>query len=238
MNADYEIPKLPIHTALITGITMPLLSGIKTPAELLAHHARVSSTANQYKHESGAKLIRRLIERKEPSPLEQIALNFQVHTTRDMSHQMIRHWSLRPQEFSGRYAEMDSTLYLRECRLQHPTDRQMSVELDMSIAGHRDLDQWWKQMQEDLHARAQDIYRIALDNGIAKECARAVLPEGNTGTMLYFNGRLRDWYFYCAQRSELKTQKEHRSIANSVWPQIVEHFPMLGDMLPTDSRSA
>lgn len=236
MDADYEIPNLPIHTALITGITMPLLPGIKTPAELLAHHARVSSTANQYKHESGPKLIRRLIERKEPSPLEMVSLNFQVDTTRDIGRQMIRHPSLRPQEYSGRYSVMDSTLFLRECRLRHPTDRQMSVELDMSNPEHRALANWWEDRQRDLHTHAQDIYHEALGKGIAKECARAVLPEGNTGTRFYFASPLRNWYFYCAQRSELKTQKEHRSIANSIWPQIVEHFPMLADLLPTDSR--
>lgn len=222
-----------IHTARMTAISQPVIEGLNTPAELLAHHARVSSSANQFKHETGGRLIRRLLERHEPSPLMMVSMNFEFFTTRDIGRQAIRHWTLAPQEFSQRYADPTEEFGLepafRECRMQHPTDRQMSVPLGDSIddAALRD---WWQDVQLNVWATAVAAYREARSRGIAKEQCRALLPEGLTPTRMYFNGRLRDWYFYAKLRMDPKTQAEHRSLATCVWNELVRVFPMLEDV--------
>ena len=216
-----------IHSARLTGYTVPCLDGLETPSQMVAHHARVSSTANQFKHETGAKLIQSLIKRKEWSPLEMVNLVFEIYTTRDISRQIIRHRSLSFQEYSGRYSNATELGYTkREARGQHPTDRQKSVEFFDSDTRHSR----WEVVQRGIMEYCKNAYEWALAEGIAKECARAVLPEGLIHTRLYANGTLRSWWHYCDLRCDEKTQKEHRKIAECIRENIFTLFPMMRDV--------
>lgn len=214
-----------MHTARLKAITMPVEDGIPGPAELLAYFARVSSTANQMNHDSGPKLLRSLIKRKEWSPLDMVNLVMEVESTRDIVRQLLRHHSMRFQEFSQRYAEVTGGPVFREARLQHPTDRQASVEVD-----DPDLQAEWEAKQKQAWEAAQDAYRWALKRGIAKECARAPLNEGMTPSLSYANGTLRSWFHYVCLRADLATQKEHRLIAEDVKGVIIKQFPMFEEM--------
>jgi len=191
---------------------------------LLAYFARVSSAANQGKHDTGARLIRRLIKHAEWSPLEMVSLTLEIVTTRDIARQMLRHRSFAFQEFSQRYSVVTSEPVLREARLQHPTDRQMSVETD-----DVDLRQEWSDVQAEVARHAETAYHWALGRGLAKEQARAVLPEGLTPSRLYMAGTLRSWFHYCELRRKPGTQLEHREIAEAAWNLVVAHYPILGE---------
>ena len=216
-----------LHSARLTGYTVPCLDGFETPSQMVAHHARVRSTANQFKHDTGSKLIQSLIKRKEWSPLEMVNLVFEIYTTRDISRQILRHRSLSFQEYSGRYSnavELGHTE--REARERHPTDRQRSVELCKSDLRH----DRWEAMQREAMQYCKKAYEWALSENIAKECARAILPEGLIHTRLYANGTLRSWWHYCELRCDEKTQKEHRKIAESIRENIFNLFPMMKEV--------
>ncbi|WP_258367774.1 FAD-dependent thymidylate synthase [Komagataeibacter oboediens] len=215
-------------TVTLTGITKSMVPGVDTAAQLLAYCARVSSTANQMNHETGPKLLRFLVERREWSPLEMISLTMEIDTTRDIARQILRHRSFSFQEFSQRYAVVDDIPVFREARLQDHTDRQNSIETD-----DEELAGGWEDMQARVHIAADDAYSWALENGIAKEVARAVLPEGMTPSRLYMAGTLRSWMHYCALRCERKTQKEHREIAFDVADILREQFPDIADLIPS-----
>lgn len=205
---------------------MPVLEGVNTPLQLLIHHARVSSTANQFKHETGERLFKSLIRRKEWSPLEQVSLNFEVYTTRDVSQQMIRHKSLHFQEMSQRYKDVsEQECEVRIARLKHDTDRQKSV--DVCLSDPRVA--IWFEKQRKAYEIAKEAYEWALHQGIAKEVARSVLPLGIT-TKLYVAGTLRDFYHYCCVRCDEKTQKEHRQVAMSIRQHIYDLFPILAEV--------
>lgn len=213
-------------SARIVAITQPLdPADAPDPQALLAYFARVSSSANQGNHATGGRLIRSLIRRKEWSPLEMVSLTVEIVTTRDIARQMLRHRSFHFQEFSQRYAEVTDELVLREGRAPHPTDRQMSLPLDNPAV----LD-WWERAQVGHREHVKALYKAALNMGVAKEQARALLPEGMTPSRLYMAGTLRDWFHYCGLRSEEATQKEHREIARAIWALIVEQFPVLADV--------
>ena len=215
-----------LHSAKLTGYTMPVLEGVNTPLQLLIHHARVSSTANQFKHETGERLFKSLIRRKEWSPLEQVSLNFEVYTTRDVSQQMIRHKSLHFQEMSQRYKDVsEQECEVRIARLKHDTDRQKSV--DVCLSDPRVA--IWFEKQRKAYEIAKEAYEWALHQGIAKEVARSVLPLGIT-TKLYVAGTLRDFYHYCCVRCDEKTQKEHRQVAMSIRQHIYDLFPILAEV--------
>ena len=215
-----------LHHAILTGYTMPCLEGVSTPLEMLIHHARVSSTANQFNHATGEKLFKSLIRRKEWSPLEQISLNFEVYTTRDVSQQIIRHHSLRIQEYSFRYADArEQECEVRIARLKHDTDRQKSV--DVCLSDPRVA--IWFEKQRKAYEIAKEAYEWALHQGIAKEVARSVLPLGIT-TKLYVAGTLRDFYHYCMVRCDEKTQLEHRKVAESIRENIYNLFPILREI--------
>ena len=215
-----------LHSAKLTGYTMPVLEGVNTPLQLLIHHARVSSTANQFKHETGERLFKSLIRRKEWSPLEQVSLNFEVYTTRDVSQQIIRHHSLKIQEYSFRYADArEQECEVRIARLKHDTDRQKSV--DVCLSDPRVA--LWFEKQRKAYEIAKEAYEWALHQGIAKEVARSVLPLGIT-TKLYVAGTLRDFYHYCCVRCDEKTQKEHRQVATSIRQHIYDLFPILAEV--------
>lgn len=148
-----------------------------------------------------------------------VSVTLEITTTRDISRQIIRHRSFSFQEFSQRYAK-STKFETRECRLQDQTNRQNSVETE-----DRELAEWWNMAQKELIQKAKLIYKTALDHGIAKEQARAVLPEGNTETTLYMSGTLRSWIHYCKLRRANGTQKEHMEIADKCWDVLSQHFP-------------
>ena len=196
-------------------------TGCHTAEELVAYAARVSNPANQSNKTTAGKLVRYLIKENHWSPLEMVHLTLEITTTRDISRQIIRHRSFSFQEFSQRYAKSES-FEVREARLQDLKNRQNSVAL---TEDNVELSQQWRDKQQELLGQSKDVYNWALDNGIAKEQARAVLPEGNTETTLYMAGTLRSWIHYCDLRMGNGTQKEHMDIAKQCWDIIGVHFP-------------
>lgn len=196
-------------------------TGCNTAEELVAYAARVSNPANQSNKTTAGKLVRYLIKENHWSPLEMVHMTLEITTTRDISRQIIRHRSFSFQEFSQRYAKSES-FEVREARLQDLKNRQNSVAL---TEDNVELSQQWRDKQQELLEQSKDVYNWALDNGIAKEQARAVLPEGNTETTLYMAGTLRSWIHYCDLRMGNGTQKEHMDIAKQCWDIIGVHFP-------------
>lgn len=208
----------------LIGITQPCVDDVGSPAEMLAYCARVSSSANQTNHATGPKLIRSLIRRQEWSPLEMVSLTMEIETTRDIARQILRHRSFSFQEFSQRYAVVESVSAIREARMQHPTDRQASVATDNAV-----LAAAWTEAQRRVADEAERAYQWAIQAGIAKEQARAVLPEGMTMSRLYVAGTLRSWWHYVELRSAAGTQAEHREIAKAAKAIIVDRFPQFGE---------
>ena len=198
--------------------------------EIVAFCARVSNPGNQINSKTSEKLIRYLIKHGHWSPLEMVNICLEIETTRDIAHQLVRHRSFAFQEFSQRYAkpeEMGNQYIDREARLQDPKNRQNSIEIDPDLDIH-----WaWKQEQLKVYSAAQEAYNWAIKNGIAKEQARAVLPEGNTKTKLYMNGSLRSWVHYIKLRSGHGTQKEHIEIARECAKTIEPIFPMISEFV-------
>ena len=203
--------------------------------ELISYCARVSNPANQQSHKTSEKLIRYLCKHKHWSPLEMASACIEIETTRDIAHQIVRHRSFSFQEFSQRYAEpsaMGEAFTKRECRLQDTENRQNSVEIenDPSLVEnqtHQDLITEWNRRQQGVIETSRKAYQWAIDNGIAKEQARAVLPEGLTKTKLYMNGTLRSWIHYIELRSANGTQKEHMEVAKKCAFEIAKIFPLM-----------
>lgn len=196
--------------------------------ELIAYCARVSNPANQMNSETSEKLIKYLIKHAHWSPLEMVSACLQIDTTRDIAHQIVRHRSFAFQEFSQRYAnpqEFGNQFVIREARLQDLKNRQNSVETENVELHHA----WMEQQQRVIDA-ASDAYNWAIKNGIAKEQARCVLPEGNTKTRLYMNGTLRSWIHYIELRGANGTQKEHMEIAHACAKVIAEIFPLANSL--------
>jgi thymidylate synthase (FAD) len=189
--------------------------------DLIAFCARVSNPENQHNTATNEKLIRYLIKHDHWSPLEMASVCMEITTTRDIARQIIRHRSFSFQEFSQRYAVAEN-FEDREARLQDKKNRQNSVETD-----NTELQEQWKSKQEELIDHSKSVYSWALENGIAKEQARAVLPEGNTQSTLYMNGTLRSWVHYIQLRSGNGTQKEHQKVAIACAEAIKEIFPMV-----------
>lgn len=213
-------------TVRLIAISRPVGEVAPDTGSLLAFCARVSSTANQNKHDTGKKLLASLVRRQEWSPFEMVSLTMEIVTTRDIARQILRHRSFSFQEFSQRYSVVDEPPVLREARLQHATDRQMSVEThDM------DLHARWEARQERAALAARSAYEWALEQGLAKEVARAVLPEGLTASRLFVAGTLRSWLHYVALRNDPKTQKEHRLIAAEVQGIIAREFPEIEEVM-------
>jgi len=199
-------------------------NGIREAQDLIAYCARVSNPANQYNTETAEKLVMYLIKNKHWSPLEMVNVVLEIETTRDIAHQIVRHRSFSFQEFSQRYADPTKELHfvLREARLQDEKNRQNSIETN-DVA----LTYGWEMQQKKVIETARAAYDWAIANGIAKEQARAVLPEGNTTTRLYMNGTLRSWVHYIDLRAGNGTQKEHMQVAKSCAKVIAEVFPMI-----------
>ena len=196
--------------------------------ELIAFCARVSNPSNQSNKETSEKLIKYLIKNQHFSPLEMVNMCLEITTTRDIARQMLRHRSFSFQEFSQRYADPVKELdfIIREARLQDEKNRQNSIALDKESDGHCILNGTWKNKQERVIEAAKEAYKWAIDNGIAKEQARAVLPEGNTVSKLYMNGTIRSWLHYIQLRSGNGTQQEHIEIAKKCAEVIATVFPM------------
>jgi thymidylate synthase (FAD) len=190
--------------------------------EQIAFTARVSNPANQNNNESAEKLVRYLIKHKHWSPLEMVNVCLEIETTRDIVRQILRHRSFSFQEFSQRYAVADLGFEFKEARLQDVKNRQNSIE-----SGDEQLNEVWIKFQQSLLLEATKTYQWAINNGIAKEQARAVLPEGITVSRLYMNGTLRSWVHYIQLRSGVETQKEHRDIALACADAIEPIFPMI-----------
>ena len=201
--------------------------GLYDMQELIAFCARVSNPANQYNTDTSDKLIKYLIKNKHWSPLEMVSVCLEIETTRDIARQILRHRSFSFQEFSQRYADptKDLDFVLREARLQDTKNRQNSITTE-----DLQLQAFWQQQQLRVINAAKEAYKWAIDNGIAKEQARAVLPEGNTVSRLYMNGTLRSWIHYIELRSENGTQKEHRDIAVQCGIVIAEVFPLANQL--------
>jgi thymidylate synthase (FAD) len=190
--------------------------------ELVAWAARVSNPSNQNNTATAPKLVQYLIKNKHWSPLEMVHVAMEIKTTRDIARQILRHSSFRFQEYSQRYADptQDLGFVVREARLQDAKNRQNSVDVEDSR-----LQEEWAMRQVTATDAALDAYEWAIENGIAKEQARAVLPEGNTESVMIMSGSLRSWVHYCQLRMDKATQKEHRIVAEQCWEIIGQHFP-------------
>lgn len=201
--------------------------------ELVAFCARVSNPANQLNKETSEKLIRYLIKHQHWSPLEMVSVCLEITTTRDIARQILRHRSFSFQEFSQRYADPTQELdfVLRDARLQDTKNRQNSIELEIQNDEHRQIAYQWEILQKQIIEKTKEIYTWAIDKGIAKEQARAVLPEGLTVSRLYMNGTLRSWIHYIQLRSDNGTQKEHIMIARECAKVIAKIFPMADEFV-------
>jgi len=204
------------------------ITGSKTAADLIAYTARVSNPANQNNTKTAPKLLGYLARENHWSPFEMVHMTLEIKTTRDIARQILRHRSFSFQEFSQRYAVAPG-FESREVRLQDEKNRQNSVETD-----DHNLNEWWQMEQRKVQARAEMSYKDALAKGVAKEQARALLPEGLTQSTLYMAGSLRSWIHYCDLRRGNGTQKEHAEIADKCWEIIRGHFPDIVKALEDD----
>lgn len=206
--------------------------GIYDAQELIAFCARVSNPSNQLNAETSEKLIRYLVKHKHWSPLEMVSACLEIETTRDIARQILRHRSFSFQEFSQRYADptQDLDFVIREARLQDTKNRQNSVATDDA-----QLQAWWDAEQKFIIENVKRIYAEAISKGIAKEQARAILPEGNTVSRLYMNGTLRSWIHFIELRSANGTQLEHQEVAIACAKVIAEIFPMSSEFVQNAS---
>ena len=214
---------------LISHSTAPEDTGLDNVQELIAYCAKVSNPNNQINKETSERLIKYLIKHQHWSPLEMVSACLEIETTRDIAHQIVRHRSFAFQEFSQRYAnpeEMGDQFVTRECRLQDTKNRQNSISTE-----NMELIVNWDEKQQEVIDKAKEVYDWAIENGIAKEQARVVLPEGNTKTRLYMNGTIRSWVHYIELRSANGTQKEHMEVAYACAKIIADIFPLAGDLV-------
>jgi len=220
-------------------MTVKLISYSQTPnsdmslLEQVAYAARVSNPSNQNNMDTAEKLVRYLIKHNHWSPLEMVSVCLEIETTRDIARQILRHRSFSFQEFSQRYADpvKELNFVTREARLQDLKNRQNSIELDLSDSQIRELNNMWMDLQIEQIKHTKKMYNWAISNGIAKEQARAVLPEGLTSSRMYMNGTLRSWVHYIELRSSNGTQKEHMIIAQECAAAIEPVFPMIKEFI-------
>ena len=210
----------------------------KNLLEQVAYAARVSNPANQNNNESAEKLVRYLIKHHHWSPLEMVNVCLEIETTRDIARQILRHRSFSFQEFSQRYADASQLGFeLKEARLQDTKNRQNSIEIGNEVIYDQvgetvvSLKDAWEKEQQRIADLTNSVYSWAIKNGIAKEQARAVLPEGMTVSRLYMNGTLRSWVHYIQLRSGVETQKEHREVALACAKAIAPFFPMIKEFV-------
>ncbi len=217
-----------MQVKLISYSKAPDNTDLSDLQELIAYCARVSNPSNQMNMETSEKLIKYLVKHKHWSPLEMVSACLEIETTRDIAHQIVRHRSFSFQEFSQRYAnpqDMEEAFTYREPRLQDTKNRQNSIEVR-----DQQLEMNWGHMQKEVIKMSKEAYDWAIANGIAKEQARVVLPEGLTKTKLYMNGTLRSWVHYIELRGANGTQKEHMEIAHACAKVIAEIFPLMNNI--------
>jgi thymidylate synthase (FAD) len=214
-----------MNTAKIVAITNPLIEGVESADKFIAYAARVSNPSNQMNTGTSEKLLKYCIKNKHFSIFEMVNVVMEIDTTRDIARQILRHRSFSFQEFSQRYADptKDLGFVTREARLQDFKNRQNSIEVEDDL----ELTTEWNRRQLSIIEKTSDVYDWAIRNGIAKEQARAVLPEGLTKSRMYMNGTLRSWFHYCELRMENGTQKEHRLVAESAWNELSVYFKFL-----------
>jgi thymidylate synthase (FAD) len=205
----------------LVGYTQPseeFKDEFKSAKELIAFCARVSNPSNQFNNDTADKLLKYLLKHKHFSPFEMASATIEIETTRDIARQILRHRSFAFQEFSNRYADPTKELgfIIREARLQDNKNRQNSIVLDLTNPEHREINHIWTEKQQDVIRAAKEAYTWAVTNGIAKEQARAVLPEGNIVSRLYMQGTIRSFIHYIEVRKDESTQAEHRDIAIAV----------------------
>lgn len=211
----------------LIALSQPVgLGGVQTAEELVAYCARVSNPSNQANHDTAPRLLSYLVRNHHWSPFEMAHAVIEVVTTRDIARQILRHRSFSFQEFSQRYAAVQDDAVIREVRLQDAKNRQNSVEVDDA-----ELQVWWQEKQQLIASQTQLAYEAALERGIAKEVARAVLPEGLTPSRLYMAGPVRSWIHYIQLRAGNGTQKEHREIAVKCRDELLKVMPSLKEIL-------
>ena len=213
-----------MNVALVALSKPSAKTGCNTADEFIAYCARVSNPSNQNNNKTAPGLLNYLIKHGHWSPFEMVSLTMEIETTRDISHQIVRHRSFSFQEFSQRYA-VTNVFQIREARLQDEKNRQNSIRLDYNNDCHRRVNERFSMAQAEVLRTARDAYENALEDGVAKEQARALLPEGMSGTTLYMAGTLRSWIHYCELRRANGTQEEHAEIAERCWSIIGDHFP-------------
>ena len=207
-------------------------NGLEDAQDLISYCARVSNPANEFNTETAEKLIRYLMKHKHWSPLEMVSCTLGIETTRDIARQLLRHRSMSFQEFSQRYADpndQEEAFVVRDARLQDTKNRQNSISTD-----DKELQQAWVMKQQQIIHEAKLAYNWAIENGIAKEQARAVLPEGNTVSRLFANATLRSWIHYIELRSGNGTQLEHIELAREIANAISTVFPMAEEFIAND----
>lgn len=211
----------------LIALSQPVgLDGVQTAEELVAYCARVSNPSNQANHDTAPRLLSYLVRNHHWSPFEMAHAVIEVVTTRDIARQILRHRSFSFQEFSQRYAAVQDDAVIRGARLQDAKNRQNSVEVDDA-----ELQVWWQEKQQLIASQTQLAYEAALERGIAKEVARAVLPEGLTPSRLYMAGPVRSWIHYIQLRAGNGTQKEHREIAVKCRDELLKVMPSLKEIL-------
>lgn len=216
----------------LIGITKPATDSAEMflPKDIISYCARVSNPANQENYATADRLLAYCAKNQHWSPFEMVNIVMEIETTRDIARQILRHRSFSFQEFSQRYAAVADMSPPRETRLQDNKNRQNSIELEYEHADDFDLAQNWAYEQQKVLDLVEGLYQWAIDNGIAKEQARVILPEGLTISRLYMNGTLRSWIHYCQLRMGNGTQKEHRAIATECWKIITQEFKFLEDI--------
>lgn len=229
-----------MSTVSLVALSKPSAqTGTTTANELVAYTARVSNPANQNNTETAPKLIKYLVQNDHWSPLEMVHMTMEIKTTRDIARQILRHRSFSFQEFSQRYA-VSEQFETRAARMQDPKNRQNSLEIDVRVrkdglvTPEGRIAEDWMMKQQSLLRETKKVYQWALDNGIAKEQARAILPEGNTTSTLYMAGSLRSWVHYCQLRMGNGTQREHQKVAEQCWEIVGQHFPDIVEALSGD----
>jgi thymidylate synthase (FAD) len=203
----------------IVGVTQPVVDEIPDSEGLISYQARVSNPKNQTNYKTAKGLLNYCRRNQHWSVFEMANVVVEIKAPRDVTRQILRHRSGSHQELSQRYSSVDDFV-VREARLQDETNRQNSIETD-----DEELKEWWYEAQEEALSVCQQVYTMALEKGIAKECARVVLPEGNTMSTLYMNATVRTWYHYATLRASPETQKEHRMVAVMVMEELKKYFP-------------
>ena len=210
----------------LIAITRPVIDACQTAGELIAFCARVSNPTNQQNHETSPRLLKYLVRNRHWSPFEMAHMVVEINTTRDIARQILRHRSFSFQEFSQRYAAVQDPPVLRDTRLQDLANRQNSLPEDDPARAA-----WWQEAQQQLATHAQETYRQALDKGIAKEVARAVLPEGLTPSTILMSGSIRSFIHYVSVRADKSTQLEHRAVAEQVLAIMLTELSELREVL-------